>query len=271
MPLQIKGRVIKNGRIKPLYFILGIDCPPIADQIRPGQFVMLKVSGNTFPLLRRPFSVYKSYPTTHPEKKKRGHLIILYKEVGKGTREMAALSKGQEVDLIGPLGNGFTLPPLPFSANTILVGGGVGIASLHSLAVALKGRKVFVFIGGRTINDVLGADDFKKLDYTIFTATEDGSLGFHGTVVDLLTSQKKLFEGSEGSHIYACGPISMLKALAKGLNPEEVMCQVSLEARMGCGFGACWGCVVKTKHSKMRFQRVCQEGPVFRLEDLDWK
>ncbi len=112
MPLQTDGMVVRNGRIKSLYFMLGIYCPPISNQIKPGQFVMLKVSDDTSPLLRRPFSVYKNYPASHPEKRKRGHLFILYKEVGKGTRMMTALSKGQKVDLIGPLGNGFTFPPL---------------------------------------------------------------------------------------------------------------------------------------------------------------
>lgn len=263
--------VVRNRRIKSLYFILRIYCPPIANQIRPGQFVMLKVSDNGSPLLRRPFSVYKSYPVSHPEGKKRGHLFILYKKVGRGTQRMTTLSKGQKINLIGPLGNSFTLPALPSSTQCILIGGGVGIASLYPIAVALGGRKCVVFIGGKTQNDILGVDDFTKLDSTIFTATEDGSLGFRGTVVDLFLSQAKRFKGNEKYHIYACGPAPMLKALAKNLKSKKFICQVSLEARMGCGFGACWGCVVKTKHSKIPYQRVCQEGPVFRLEDIAWE
>lgn len=270
MPLQTDGMVVRNGRIKSLYFTLGIYCPPIANQIKPGQFVMLKVSDNASPLLRRPFSVYKSYPVSHPEGRKRGHLSILYKKVGKGTQRMATLKKGQKVNLIGPLGNGFVLPPLPSSAHSILIGGGVGIVSLYSLAEALRGRKCFVFIGGKTQNDILCVEDFRRLDSTIFTATEDGSLGFRGTVVDLFLSQAKKFKGNEKYHIYACGPTPMLRALAGAVTPKRFICQVSLEARMGCGFGACWGCVVKTKHPKAPYQRVCQEGPVFRLEDIVW-
>ena len=104
---------------------------------------------------------------------------------------MTTLSKGQKVDLIGPLGNGFALPPLPSSANCILIGGGVGIVSLYPLAEALKGRKLFVFIGGKTQNDILGVEDFRKLNSNIFIATEDGSLGVQGTVVDLFLSQTK--------------------------------------------------------------------------------
>jgi len=271
MPLQTDGMVLRNRRIRSCYFILGIYCPPIADQIKPGQFVMLKVSDNSSPLLRRPFSVYKSYPLTHPEKRKRGHLFILYKKVGEGTRKMTTLSKGQKVDLIGPLGNGFVLPPLPSSANCVLIGGGVGIVSLYPLAEALEGRKLFILIGGKTRNDILGVEDFRKLNSNIFTATEDGSLGIQGTVVDLFKSETRKFKKNEECYIYACGPVPMLKALAGAIKSKKFICQVSLEARMGCGFGACWGCVVRMKNPKKPYQRVCQEGPVFPIEDVAWE
>jgi dihydroorotate dehydrogenase electron transfer subunit len=271
MPLQTDGMVIRNRRIRSLYFMLGIYCPPIANQIKPGQFVMLKVSDDTSPLLRRPFSVYKSYPLNHPEKRKRGFLFLLYKKVGKGTQRMTTLSKGQKVDLIGPLGNGFSLPPLPSSANCVLIGGGVGIVSLHPLAEALKVRKLSVLIGGKTQTDILGVEDFKKLNSSIFIATEDGSLGFEGTVVDLFISKIRKFKRNEEYYIYACGPVPMLKALAGTIKSKKFICQVSLETRMGCGFGACWGCVVRTTHPKIPYQRVCQEGPVFRIEDIAWE
>jgi dihydroorotate dehydrogenase electron transfer subunit len=271
MPLQTDGRIVRNDRIRSHYFMLGIYCPPIADQIKPGQFVMLKVSDNTSPLLRRPFSVYKSYPASHPEKRKRGHLFILYKKVGEGTRRMTTLSKGQKVDLIGPLGNGFALPPLPSSAHGVLIGGGVGIVSLYRLAEALRNRKLLVLIGGKTKNDILGAEDFRKINSNIFMATEDGSLGVRGTVVDLFISQRKKFKTNEKYYIYACGPVPMLRALAGTVASKKFICQVSLETTMGCGFGACWGCVVKTKHPKLPYQRVCHEGPVFRIEDIVWE
>jgi dihydroorotate dehydrogenase electron transfer subunit len=270
MPLQTDGKVVGNARIGSFYFMLGIYCPPIANQIKPGQFVMLKVSDNTFPLLRRPFSVYKCYPASHPEKRKRGQLFILYKKVGKGTRRMTTLSEGEKVDLIGPLGNGFAMPPLPSSAHCILIGGGVGIVSLYSLAEALRGSKLSVFIGGKTQSDILGVEGFRKLNSSIFLATEDGSLGVRGTVVDLFISQTNKFKRNEKWHIYACGPVPMLRTLAGTVKSKKFICQVSLEARMGCGFGACWGCVVKTKHARTPYQRVCQEGPVFRLEDIAW-
>jgi dihydroorotate dehydrogenase electron transfer subunit len=270
MPLQTEGTVVKNERIKSLYFTLEIYCPPIAHQIKPGQFVMLKVSDNNSPLLRRPFSVYKSYSDDHPEKRKRGYLFILYKKVGRGTQKMTTLRKGQKLDLIGPLGNGFTLPPLLSSAKTILIGGGIGIVSLYPLTEALKDAELFVFIGGKTQEDILCVRDFKKFNSTIFIATEDGGLGVQGTVVDLFLSQRKTFIKNGTYSIYACGPVAMLKALAKTVTFKNFICQASLEARMGCGFGACWGCVVKTNHPGSPYQRVCEDGPVFPLGNIVW-
>jgi dihydroorotate dehydrogenase electron transfer subunit len=270
MPLQTDGTVVENRRIRSFYFTLGIYCPPIANRIKPGQFVMLKVSDDHSPLLRRPFSVYRSYPVSHPEKRKRGYLLILYKEVGKGTRKMTTLKKGQRVGLIGPLGNGFTLPPRPSSASSILIGGGMGIVSLYSLVEAFEGRKLFVFVGGKTQQDILCVEDFEKFNSNISIATEDGSRGFQGTVVDLFLSQRRRFGRNGKYYLYACGPAPMLKALAGTVKSKNFICQVSLEARMGCGFGACWGCVVKTNHPRRPYQRVCEDGPVFRLRDIVW-
>ena len=233
---------------------------------------MLKVSHNHSPFLRRPFSIYKSYPMDYPQKNNRGCLLILYKKVGKGTQKMAEFNKGRKVNIIGPLGNGFSFPPLPSSTNTILIGGGVGIASLYSLAEVLGSPNLFVFIGGKTKDDILCEKDFKKRNASkIFIATEDGSLGYQGTVIDLFLSQEKRFKTGASQYIYSCGPVEMLKGLARVVNSKKVVCQASLEARMGCGFGACWGCVVKTNHRKTPYQRVCKEGPVFNLKNIVWE
>ena len=270
MALQTNGIVVKNQRIKPLYFLLEISCPPVANQIKPGQFIMLKISDGNSPLLRRPFSVYKSYPTNHLEKKNRGRFIILYKKVGKGTQKMTEFKIGQRVDLIGPLGNGFTLPA-PSSSEIILIGGGVGIVSLYPLAEALGSKNCIVFIGGKTGNDILCVEDFKRLDSKTYIATEDGSLGYKGTVIDLFLSQKGKFKNNDPRLLYSCGPVEMLKGLARAIESKRFYCEVSLEARMACGFGACWGCVVKTNDSETPYKRVCKEGPVFNLKNIVWK
>jgi dihydroorotate dehydrogenase electron transfer subunit len=271
MSLQTDGIVVSNKNIKSIYYLLGIDCPSIADQIKPGQFIMLKVSENHSPLLRRPFSVLKSYPADSREKRKKGCLFVLYKRVGTGTQKMTLFRKGQRVNLIGPLGNGFTLPALPSSENIVLIGGGVGIASLYSLLKVLNNKNVFVFIGGKTEGDILCVEDFKKSNLNIFIATEDGSLGYKGTVIRLFLSQMKKSLRDKKTIIYACGPVEMLKALTKILKSRNLVCQASLEARMACGFGACWGCVIKTNHPQSPYQRVCQEGPVFYLKDIVWE
>ena len=269
-PHQVEGMINDHRRINPRHFILEIYSPSIANQIKPGQFVMLKVSEENSPLLRRPFSVYKSYSDRHTEKEKRGHLSILYKQVGIGTQKMTLLRKGQKVNLIGPLGNGFTLPPLPSSSDVIIIGGGVGIVSLCSLLEPLKGSRIFIFIGGKTKDDILCVNDFKRTDSKLFIATEDGGLGTQGTVLDLYGARKNKLLRNKIYYIYACGPIPMLKSLAEISISKNLICQVSLESRMGCGFGACWGCVVKTKYQKNIYQRVCQDGPVFPLENILW-
>ncbi len=272
MPFQIDGIVLKNERIKPFYFLLTIFCPPIANEIRAGQFIMLKVFDNHFPLLRRPFSVYKSYPMGHPKKRKSGCLLILYKKVGRGTQKMTELKKGQKVNMIGPLGNGFSVSHLTSSTDLLLIGGGVGIASLFALAEIFESHKLSIFIGGKTKGDILCEEDFKKLSVSkILIATEDGSSGYKGTVIDLFLSQRKRFKRIKPLYIYSCGPLAMLRGPAMVLKSKGVSCQVSLEARMGCGFGACWGCVVKTNDPKTPYQRVCKEGPVFNLKDIVWE
>jgi dihydroorotate dehydrogenase electron transfer subunit len=271
MSFQANGIVLKNKNIKSLYFLLEIYCPPIANKIKPGQFLMLKVSEDNTPLLRRPFSVFKSYSANHPEKGKRGMLSLLYKKVGKGTQKMTEFKSGQKVDVLGPLGNGFHLPPPSFGRDIILIGGGVGIVSLFPLANKLSSLKLSVWIGGKTQHDILCVNDFKKMTSNLFIATEDGSLGFKGTIIDLFSLQGKNLNLQEVHYLYSCGPLPMLRELAEMTQSHRFISQVSLEARMACGFGACWGCVVRTNDPKDPYQRVCKEGPVFNLEQIVWE
>jgi dihydroorotate dehydrogenase electron transfer subunit len=269
MAIQTDGIILKNVKIKSIYFLLEIDCPSIANEAKPGQFVMIRISDDPYPLLRRPFSIYKSYSANHSKKGKRGHLFILYKKVGKGTQKMSALKKGQAVNLIGPLGNGFTLPPLPYKHSIILIGGGAGMASLSALHEVLGSGDLYVFIGGKTKDDILCEDDFPN--GKVFIATEDGSRGEKGTVVDLFRSHLERFDKAQPHHVYICGPEGMLKSLKKVITSKKWEVEVSLEARMGCGFGACWGCVVRTKDVEMSYHRVCKEGPVFPLSEIVWE
>jgi len=261
MPLQAQGIVLKNQRIQSLYFLLEIDCPAIAPLLKPGQFV-----------LRRPFSFFKKDLKRSCKKEERGRFSILYKKVGRGTQKMTELERGERVDIIGPLGNGFSCPPSSYFRNAILIGGGVGIVTLFPLAEALKaGRRVSVLIGGKTKTDILCLKDFKELSSNIFVATEDGSLGHKGTVIDLFLSKREKLWKEGPCPIYSSGPLGMLKGLARALGSKKFLCEASFEARMACGFGACWGCVIKTKDPRTPYQRVCKEGPVFNLGEIIWE
>ncbi len=279
MPRQLNGKVLKNKNLKSCYYLLEIYCPWIASRIKPGQFIMLRTSEPPYPLLRRPFSVFYTRGGSPSE----GRLAILYKVVGKGTQKMTEWKEGQKINLIGPLGNGFTLPPHSYSSEIILIGGGIGVVSLYLLAERLKGRELYVLIGGKTQEDILCRNEFKKLTSNLLIATEDGSKGFHGTVVDLFSTLRGKFNRGP-YYLYSCGPMEMLKELRRNLSfrmaEKKFVAQVSLEARMGCGFGACWGCVVKTRAPNLShrvgpdsvglYQRVCKEGPVFNFEEIVW-
>lgn len=272
MAYQVDGIIIKNQKIHTSYYLLELRCPPIANEAKPGQFVMLKPSYLNYPLLRRPFSISKYYPLHHPHKTKRGHFTILYKKVGLGTEMMSHLHEGQKINLIGPLGNGYTLPPLPSQPKILLIGGGIGVASLLSLYTILKDQKMFVFIGGKTKNDILCEKEFLQGENTeLYIATEDGSYGKKGTVVSLFFSKLNQFSSDKDLYIYTCGPSGMLKSMAKKLVQKRWFVQASLESRMGCGLGACWGCVVKTIDPDNPYRRVCKEGPVFNLKEIEWE
>jgi dihydroorotate dehydrogenase electron transfer subunit len=271
MAFQTTAIVVRNRKVRPLYYALEMDCPLVAETIQPGQFVMLRVSKALSPLLRRPFSICKSYPTHPPQSTKRGHIVILYKKVGKGTERMTGWRKGEEVDLIGPLGNGFTLPPSLASSHVILIGGGVGIASLYPLAKVVKSRQLSILVGGRTGEDILWPYDSGRLKQDLLIATEDGSLGFKGTVIDLFLTLRTDPDREENRYLYACGPMEMLKRLSDLTRSKGLTAQASLEARMACGFGACWGCVIKTKDPSAPYQRVCKDGPVFDLKEILWE
>lgn len=143
------------------------------------------------------------------------------------------------------------------------------MASLSALKGALGSEKLFVFIGGKTKDDILCENDFPNAK--IFISTEDGSRGEKGTVVDLFRSHIDGFDKTQPLHVFICGPEGMLKSLAKTIKSKKWVVEVSLEARMGCGFGACWGCVVKTKDTEMAYQRVCKDGPVFPLSEIVWE
>ena len=219
-----------------------------ADFTKPGQFVEISVPGL---FLRRPISVCDWSDDS---------LLLLIKAVGSGTAALRDLQPGTALDVLTGLGNGFDVAAAP-SATVCLVGGGIGVAPLYALAKELlsAGQKVIAVLGFRSSADLFYANEFRSLCCEVRIATEDGSCGTKGFVTDVLK------ELPECGYVYACGPLPMLKAVAA--LPQVKSGQFSLEARMGCGFGACVGCTVKTVGGP---KRVCKEGPVFAKEELVW-
>jgi dihydroorotate dehydrogenase electron transfer subunit len=224
----------------------------------PGQFAMVKVSDGIDPLLRRPFSIHRMLAGDA------GEFELLFRAVGSGTRLLARAQVGDRVDVLAPLGRGFRL----VEGRPLLVGGGVGVAPLLFLAEALlhQGAAPKLLLGGRADRDILCHDDFACLAVPYALATEDGSLGEPGLVTRLLEGE--LGDREAGTTVYACGPSPMLAAVAALCHAAGVSCQVSLEAHMACGVGACLGCVVPG--TREPYLRVCKEGPVFDADEIDW-
>jgi dihydroorotate dehydrogenase electron transfer subunit len=256
---QQKAEIIHTEKFSDDIYRFTIKSPDIAADARPGQFVMLRTGEGQDPLLRRPFSVHQVAAG--------GLLRILFKVVGKGTRGLAGLQPGRQVDILGPLGRGFVQPP---GHHHILVGGGIGIAPLLFLAGQLLENNepvsVKVLLGARTGDEIAPlADDFTGMGLQVQSTTEDGSMGCQGLVTDLMTPG----ENEKPNMVYACGPYPMLRAVARISRTREWGCQVSLETIMACGLGACLGCAVMRSDMK-GYAHACKDGPVFSADDVIW-
>jgi len=254
-----------NREIGKDTFLMGFRSTSLASLAKPGQFLMIHIDrAAKDPLLRRPFSIHGILDGNR--------LMILYKTVGKGTSLLSSLREGDPISVIGPLGNGFTLPRP--SERTLLVAGGMGIAPLFFLAQALKKvqkRTIEMFLGFPSAQEVVIIDQIKDFNVDLSLTTEDGSLGIKGLVGDLLDRHLGQ-ELTEKPVIYACGPTAMLKKIAQKAIRCNLRCYVSLEGYMACGLGICQGCAVKRGNGKDKpYYYVCQDGPVFSAEMIDWE
>ncbi len=265
-------KILYNKGIASNYFRLGISWE--TPLITAGQFVMLRVTGSMDPLLRRPFCIYRVIGGAKKGGKTAGTGIeVMYRVVGRGTELLSRMRPGEPLDLIGPLGNGFSYPLS--DKRPVLVAGGIGIASFYMLAERLK-NGVLLF-GARGAEDAAIARDFKdkkKISLDVRITTEDGSIGEKGLVTGLLKKELK-----RDCLVYACGPARMLKSVAEIAVQESVPCFVSLEGSMACGIGVCLGCAVKTRpcmegenreKANRLYRMVCSDGPVFSAYDIDW-
>ena len=274
---RLQGRVISHAEVSPAYWQLTLQCKDVATSGRPGQFVHILPPRASFdPLLRRAFSIFQTEGDTFK---------VLYRAAGKGTRLLSKANIGDVIDLIGPLGQPFHIDNR--QSTVILVGGGVGVPPLVFLAGRLlnaatsntqSNPDITVLVGARSRTDVLGTNELAHIGIQTDIATEDGSAGHQGLVTDLLrrnleSPQQAGDQGKQSAIVYACGPLPMLRAVAKMCADFKVLCQVSLEENMPCGIGVCNGCVVpvvKAGDDYGLYRRICVEGPVLWSHEVDW-
>ena len=261
--------VVSNVEIMPGIRLMWIEAPDIASSAQPGQFTTVRCGDFT---LRRPFSVHQVSSR---------EIAFLFKVAGQGTLWLSQRETGERIDILGPLGEGFSIPPtkLGQSKNLLLVAGGIGIAPLVLLMQHASPQHQIALIHGASTAAQLyhfssASKKRTKLSHLpkgvqFIPVTEDGSMGQKGRATDILPD---FLDWAD--QVYACGPVDMYRAMAgmslrakrSGLKLRK--CQVSLEVRMGCGFGACYGCTINTKKG---LKHICHDGPVFELDDIIWQ
>jgi len=252
--LQNKFKIISNERLCPQFYRMCIDAKSVVRNIKPGQFVHIRVSEGLEPFFRRPFSVYRALK----------HLEIFYEPVGKGTKLLASKKSGEELDILGPLGNHFTLPPGGVK-QVVMVAGGIGVAPFLILTDILKQNKkleLILLYGGRTKGHVYDMKEFKKNGCKIFVATDDGSVGTQGKVTKLFS---KIHPDPDTTMIYTCGPHRMMAAVQDYAKQYRIKGESACEEVMACALGACLGCSIRTTRG---FRTVCYDGPIFDLEEV---
>ena len=256
---QIRSEILYNQAQQDDYYKIALTCSQAFGAAVPGQFATLKIGERMDPLLRRPFSIHR---LLHENGVVTG-MEILYRVVGNFTGQLAEMKPSETIDLLGPLGHGFSLPAE--NATPVLAAGGIGVAPLVFLAESLNAAGIrmnhtAVFLGGRSDADILCIDDFSRLGMKVRVATEDGSAGEKGLVTAPLEAY--LAEHRPGI-IYACGPHGMLEAVYALAARHGIPCEVSIETVMACGLGICMGCAVKTADHPEGYRHICKDGPVF--------
>lgn len=264
-PAICQGEVTKRKEVTERHTLLWLRAPEVALGAGPGKFVHVKVREGPTPLLRRPFSIAMAEGE---------EIALLIERRGLGSSLLFNVKGGQKVNLLGPLGRGFSVEVN--GSSRLLVGGGVGVAPLLFLArrLAEKGKRFKFIVGART-KTLLPLPEELCGGLPVEVATEDGSLGFRGTVIDAL--KEALSKGTDSIvpfvFVQACGPLGMLKTLDKLRQRKGFEGEASVEARMGCGIGACLGCAVPVKvrgeGGLVKYVRACTEGPVFPLGEVD--
>ncbi len=286
--IQIKAIIKSNVKLTADYWHLALDnTSDIAEIIKPGQFVNVRIKGSMDPLFRRPFAAV--FKTLKPDNGK-NRLEIVYKVVGKGTQIMSRLLPGDELDIIGPCGSGFRVEN-PKKAQ-VLLGGGSGTAALYMMGEQILKNQgpnlnLQILLGAETKRSLIWVNEFESLKRDIKISTEDGTHGYEGMVTELFEKLLKEGEIPAESAAYACGPEPMYRALRPICEKYHISAQISIERPMACGMGVCLSCVCKIKkdgvkqdralsnsftqfsdHDDFGYALTCMDGPVFRLEEV---
>jgi dihydroorotate dehydrogenase electron transfer subunit len=277
--VQRRVRIVENVRLARDTYRVRFECPEIARQIVPGQFLMLRLADCNDPLLGRPLALYDVVLDAGGQP---AAIDVVYLVLGKMTARLAECEPGEELDVWGPLGNGF--PPQP-TEHLIMIAGGIGQTPFLALGQEYLGRrqygtpprqfatakKVTLCYGVRTAALAAGVDDFRAAGFDVRLSSDDGTLGHHGLVTDLLS---EALTGSAAANrlVVCCGPEPMMEAVAELCHERSAPCLVSLETPMACGIGICFSCVAKVRQpdGTWDYKRTCVEGPIFDATKIDW-
>jgi dihydroorotate dehydrogenase electron transfer subunit len=261
---QQDARILWNESVAADIYRIGLKCGLGYRRTRPGQFVMVRVADAVEPLLRRPFSIHRLIVSNG----RCEGIELLYKVVGRGTRQLSRCRPDQTLNVLGPLGSAFLIPPA--TRRVFIVAGGMGVAPMTFLAAYLLEQGIHaadctVFLGGRTRSDLLCESHFKELNLAVHTTTDDGSAGDRCLVTHPVEAALKR---RRPDIVYACGPLPMLHCLVGITEKHAVVCQVSIETAMACGLGACLGCAVAARDRPGKYYHACLDGPVFDTRSL---
>lgn len=261
---KLEAEVLATAQMGAGVYLLHLYAPDVAGSAQPGQFVHIRCSETTDPLLRRPLSIH--------DLGKEGELIFLYQVKGRGTAWLVRQEPGSKIDILGPLGRGFTLPASKINIRIALVAGGLGVVPLLFLArrARARGYEVDFFYGAQNGERLFQAAALRALDINLHIATDDGSAGWPGPVTKLW---EQYLQAGNYDRAYACGPRAELKEFARLAGKAAIPAEVSLEERMACGLGACRGCVTALRDTlgNKYYENVCTGGPVFDAATVDWE
>jgi len=251
-------QIVENINVQSGFFQLRVKGHNMGE-VWPGQFVMIRLPGQAEPILRRPFSICRYH---------KDGFEVLYQVKGVFTEKLSNCKPNDLLDVMGPLGNGFSLRIAPL----YIVAGGIGVAPFvffveNLIRDRFNLEDVEFFLGAKTQNDLLMIEFLSKLGVKIHISTDDGSIGEKGLILDLVRNRSEI---RFPMAIVACGPEKMLKAVAAFCEKKQIRCEVSMEAYMACGIGACLGCAIRSKVHPEKFNHVCQDGPVFDATHLYW-